>query len=75
MNWIGGFWGLDGLQKNEGGNAPMSEHDATSVAATLASARHARSDPATTECAVMQALALAPDDVEACLAAYRFYFY
>jgi hypothetical protein len=35
----------------------------------------ARSDPATAERAVMQALDLAPDDVEASLAAYRFYFY
>lgn len=43
--------------------------------AVLADARLARSDPATAERAVMQALALAPDEVEANLAAYRFYFY
>jgi hypothetical protein len=43
--------------------------------AVLADARLARSDPATAERAVMEALDLAPDDVEASLAAYRFYFY
>ncbi|MFY9697136.1 MAG: hypothetical protein WAK34_02210, partial [Rhodoplanes sp.] len=53
----------------------MGEDDADSVAAVLAGARLARSDPATTERVVMQALALAPDDIEARLAAYRFYFY
>lgn len=53
----------------------MDEEDEDSVAAVLAGARLARSDPATAERAVMQALALAPDDVEASLAAYRFYFY
>ncbi|MEZ5890777.1 MAG: hypothetical protein R3D52_11410 [Xanthobacteraceae bacterium] len=43
--------------------------------AVLADARLARSDPAAAERAVMHALDLAPDDVEASLAAYRFYFY
>jgi hypothetical protein len=51
------------------------EDDADSVMAMLAAARLARSDPAATERVVMQALALAQDDVEARLAAYRFYFY
>ena len=43
----------------------MGEDDADFVAAVLAGARLARSDPATAERAVMRALALAPDDVEA----------
>jgi len=53
----------------------MSADDADPVAALLAGARHARSDPATAERAVLEALALAPDDIEALLGAYRFYFY
>lgn len=47
----------------------------SSVAAVLAGARHARSDPAAAERAVLKALELAPDDMEALLGAYRFYFY
>jgi tetratricopeptide (TPR) repeat protein len=43
--------------------------------ALLLKAREARSDPATAERAVEQALAVAPDDFEARLGAYRFYFY
>lgn len=53
----------------------MSEDDAASASAALANAGRARSDPANAERAVMKALALAPDDVETRLAAYRFYFY
>jgi Flp pilus assembly protein TadD len=53
----------------------MSADDTASVLAVLANARCARSDPATAERAVTEAVALAPDDVEARLAAYRFYFY
>lgn len=62
-------------QKNEGRHALTSEDEAAAVAAVLAGAPRARSDPATTERAVKQALALAPDDIDARLAAYRFYFY
>lgn len=53
----------------------MGEDEADSVMAMLAGARLARSDPAATERVVLQALALAPDDIGARLAAYRFYFY
>lgn len=53
----------------------MGEDEADSVMAMLAGAPLARSDPAATERVVLQALALAPDDIEARLAAYRFYFY
>ena len=66
---------LSGHRENEDRRAPRGEDDACSVAAVLAGARLARSDPATAERAVMQALDLAPDDVEVRLAAYRFYFY
>lgn len=66
---------MSGHQDNEGRHALLGEDDAAAVAAMLAGARHARSDPATAERAVLQALALAPDDIEALLAAYRFYFY
>lgn len=43
--------------------------------ALLEGARQARSDPVTAERAVARALAVAPDDFEARLGAYRFYFY
>lgn len=66
---------LGGHQDNDGWRGPMGEDDADFVAAVLAGARLARSDTATAERAVMRALALAPDDIEARLAAYRFYFY
>ncbi len=62
-------------RKNEGRHALTSEDEAAAVAALLAGAPRARSDPAATERAVQQALALAPDDIDARLAAYRFYFY
>lgn len=45
------------------------------VAALLAGARTVRSDPAAAERAVKRALAAAPDDFSARLAAYKFYFY
>ncbi len=47
----------------------------TRVAALLAGASAARSDPAAAELAVRTALAAAPDDFSARLAAYKFYFY
>lgn len=53
----------------------MGEDDEGSVATLLAGVRHARSDPATAERVVLQTLALVPDDIEALLGAYRFYFY
>lgn len=43
--------------------------------ALLMGARQARTDPAAAERAVRAALAVAPDDYEARLGAYRFYFY
>ena len=47
------------------------------IAAFLAleGAHEARSAPETAEKAILEALALAPDDVEVRLGAYRFYFY
>jgi len=45
------------------------------VAALLAGAKAARSEPAAAERAVKAALAAAPDDFSARLAAYKFYFY
>ncbi|NVO15041.1 MAG: hypothetical protein HXX10_13485 [Rhodoplanes sp.] len=61
-------------QQNEG-RRDIGEDDAAAISDLLAGAPCARSDPATAERAVTMALALAPDDVEARLAAYRFYFY
>jgi tetratricopeptide (TPR) repeat protein len=43
--------------------------------AALAGAAEARSNPAEAAKAIVKALALAPDDLEISLAAYRFYFY
>lgn len=43
--------------------------------AALEGARQARSDPIAAEKAVLEALALAPTDLEIRLAAYRYYFY
>ncbi len=45
------------------------------VFALLADARQARTDPVAAERAVKQALAAAPQDFSARLAAYKFYFY
>ena len=45
------------------------------VLTLLEGARHARTDPVAAEKAVAAALAAAPDDFEARLGAYRFYFY
>ncbi|MEZ5786550.1 MAG: hypothetical protein R3D62_08805 [Xanthobacteraceae bacterium] len=66
---------MGGYRGNKGWRALPGEDDTASVAAMLAGARQARSDPVTAERAVLQALALAPDDIEALLGAYRFYFY
>lgn len=51
------------------------DDEAAAVASLLAAAPGARSDPAATEAAVTEALALAPENFEARLAAYRFYFF
>lgn len=53
----------------------MTEDDAPSVVALLADARCPRSNSDAAERVIKQTLELAPDDVEAHLAAYRFYFY
>ncbi len=45
------------------------------VLGLLTGARQARSDPAAAERAIKKALAAAPDDFTARLAAYKFYFY
>ncbi len=45
------------------------------VFALLAGARQARTDPVAAERAIKQALAMAPEDFSARLAAYKFYFY
>jgi len=45
------------------------------IRALLMGARQARSDPVVAERAVRRALAVAPDDFTARLAAYKFYFY
>ncbi|MDC7788255.1 hypothetical protein PQJ75_04305 [Rhodoplanes sp. TEM] len=65
MPWLG----------TDDGNGDRTDDDALSVAALLAGATRARSDPAQAEAAVHAALAAAPDSLEARLAAYRFYFY
>jgi hypothetical protein len=49
--------------------------NATAALLVLERAREARSAPETAGKAVLEALALAPDDVEVRLGAYRFYFY
>lgn len=67
---------MSGHHDTSGRHVPLTrEDDSDRLTALLAGACHARSDPATAERAVLQALALAPDNIEALLGAYRFYFY
>lgn len=54
---------------------PEAEGRRRAALAALGDARAARTDPETSERAVLRALALAPDEFEVRLGAYRFYFY
>lgn len=54
----------------------MSQDDAIAALDLLRDrAREARTDPEASEAAIKEALALAPDDFDILLGAYRFYFY
>ncbi|WP_068114910.1 hypothetical protein [Tropicimonas marinistellae] len=56
--------------------APPPRHDSAAALGLLErGARRARSDPAATEAALLEALELAPEDIDVRLGAYRFYFY
>lgn len=60
-----------GLAHSRHAAGPMSP----CIADILAGARQARSDPVTSEAAIRKALSQAPEDRDAHLAAYKFYFY
>ncbi|MFL9826356.1 hypothetical protein [Rhodoplanes sp. SY1] len=65
-----------GHRRHDGdGRSGDFDDDGPAIRDLLAGALQARSAPVQAEAAVLGALALAPDSVEARLAAYRFYFY
>ncbi len=55
--------------------APSIHNSAAALTLLQTGARDARSDPASSETALLKALALAPQDFDVRLGAYRFYFY
>lgn len=58
-----------------GQHSAASKNPAFAALQALQGAREARSNPVAAEKAILEALALAPADIEVRLGAYRFYFY